>query len=157
MTRLIVCDVLQRAVHLMLSQPTCLPKPLHSHQRKYPVPPSWVRETERRGEAGRQTDRRTDSQTDRHREKQNKWSYIYIFVPLLCVQILASSPHFCSSVCVQYNTRKRKTREFAVLPLPCIIQNANRRTKNGGGLGTRLCRYLVMELPTPSLCLASQV
>ena len=25
-----------------------------------------------------------------------------------------------------------------VLPLPCIILNANQRTKNGGGLGTRL-------------------
>ena len=27
---------------------------------------------------------------------------------------------------------------FRALPLPCIIPNANRRTKNGGGLGTRL-------------------
>ena len=27
---------------------------------------------------------------------------------------------------------------FRALPLPCIILNANRRTKNGGGLGTRL-------------------
>jgi len=27
---------------------------------------------------------------------------------------------------------------FAALPLPCIIVNANRRTKNGVGLGTRL-------------------
>ena len=72
MTRLIVCDVLQRAVLLMLSQPTCLPKPLRSHQRKYPVPPSWVRETERRGEAGRQTDRQTDSQTDTGRNKINE-------------------------------------------------------------------------------------
>ena len=40
--------------------------------------------------------------------------------------LVASFPglsRFCSSVCV---------------PLPCIILNANRRTKNGGGLGTRL-------------------
>ena len=27
---------------------------------------------------------------------------------------------------------------FCALTLPCIILNANRRTKNGGGLGTRL-------------------
>ena len=27
---------------------------------------------------------------------------------------------------------------FRTLPLPCIILNANRRTKNGGGLGMRL-------------------
>ena len=27
---------------------------------------------------------------------------------------------------------------FRALPLPCIILNANRRTKNGGGMGTRL-------------------
>ena len=27
---------------------------------------------------------------------------------------------------------------FCTLPLPCIILNANRRTKNGVGLGTRL-------------------
>ena len=30
---------------------------------------------------------------------------------------------------------------FCTLPLPCIILNANRRTKNGGGLGTRLSTY----------------
>ena len=30
------------------------------------------------------------------------------------------------------------------LPLPCIILNANRRTKNGGGLGTRLDTGLVL-------------
>ena len=78
---MIVCDVLQRAVHLMLSQPTCLPKPLRSHQREYPVPPSWVRETERRG----QTDRQTDKQTDRHRKRQNRRSYIYyFFVIVVC-------------------------------------------------------------------------
>jgi len=28
---------------------------------------------------------------------------------------------------------------FHALPLPCTILNANRRTKNGGGLETRLC------------------
>ena len=38
----------------------------------------------------------------------------------------------------KYNTRKRKS----ALPLPCIILNANRRTKNGGGLGTRLLNRL---------------
>ena len=27
---------------------------------------------------------------------------------------------------------------FTALPLPCSILNANRRAKNGGGLGTRL-------------------
>ena len=30
---------------------------------------------------------------------------------------------------------------FRALPLPCIILNENRRTKNGGGLGTRLRYY----------------
>ena len=42
-------------------------------------------------------------------------------------------PHFRSSVCVQYNTRKRKSTKniFHTLPLPCIILNANRRTKMG--------------------------
>ena len=34
---------------------------------------------------------------------------------------------------------------FALFPLPCIILNANRRTKNGGGLGTRL-RLQVVEV-----------
>ena len=92
-----MCDVLQRAVHLILSQPTCLPKPLHSHQREYPVPPSWVRETER-GEAGRQTDRQ-DRQTDTGKDRINGAT---IFLCQCCV-----------------------------------------------------CRHLVMEIPTPSLCLAS--
>ena len=31
---------------------------------------------------------------------------------------------------------------FSYLPLLCIILNANRRTKNGGGLGTRLGCYI---------------
>jgi len=31
----------------------------------------------------------------------------------------------------------------APLPVPCIILNTNRRTKNRGGLGTRLCVTLV--------------
>ena len=99
MIRLIVCDVLQRAVLLMLSQPTCLPKPLRSHQRKYPVPPSWVRETERRGEAGRQTDRRTDSQTDRHRENQNKWGlYLYFCAIVVCADTSLVPPFLSFSL-----------------------------------------------------------
>ena len=32
---------------------------------------------------------------------------------------------------------------FATFPLPCIILNANRKTKNGGGLGTRLLLFLI--------------
>ena len=50
-----------------------------------------------------------------------------------------ASPVLCSSVFVQYNTRKRKSaKNGRTLPLPCIILNENRRTQNGGGLGTRL-------------------
>ena len=49
-------------------------------------------------------------------------------------------PHFCSSVCVQYNTQKFV--HSATLPLPCIVLNTNRsrtaKEKNSGGLGTRL-------------------
>ena len=35
---------------------------------------------------------------------------------------------------------------FAALPLPCIILNVNRRTKNGGGPGTRLSVTSVLLL-----------
>ena len=35
---------------------------------------------------------------------------------------------------------------FRTLPLPCIILNANRRTKNGGGLGTRLAMVFIIRL-----------
>ena len=38
---------------------------------------------------------------------------------------------------------------FRALPLPCIILNTNRRTKNGEGLGTRLDEWytlFVMEI-----------
>ena len=45
-------------------------------------------------------------------------------------------PFFCSSVRVQYNTRKRKFALFHFRVLYWL--NANRRTKNRGGLGTRL-------------------
>jgi len=34
---------------------------------------------------------------------------------------------------------------FHALPLPCIILNTNRRTKNGGGLGTRLWNFLKLD------------
>ena len=45
-----------------------------------------------------------------------------------------------------YKYRRNKPEsEFltgqAALPLLCIILNANRRTINGGGLGTRLIKY----------------
>ena len=39
-----------------------------------------------------------------------------------------ASPIFCSLVCVQYNTQKWESS----LPLPCIILNANQRTKKTG-------------------------
>ena len=122
----------------MLSQPTCLPKPLRSHQRKYPVPPSWVRETERRRETDRQTDeqsdrwtdgqtdRQTDGQTDRHRERQNRQSYIYISVPLLCVQILSDG-----------NTHP--------LIVPCIPSVASFQAPMQGSLGTRLPQVQMRE------------
>ena len=41
----------------------------------------------------------------------------------------------------RHNSRDRCLQPFpvfAALLLPCIILNANRKTKNGGGLGTRL-------------------
>ena len=38
---------------------------------------------------------------------------------------------------------------FAALPLPCIILNANKGQKNGGGLGTRLCCIHTVQM----LCL----
>ena len=63
-------------------------------------------------------------------------------------------PHKISSPWEEYNvilcnhiynhhSRDRCSQAFPVfLPLPCtcIVLNANRRTKNGGGLGTRLDR-----------------
>ena len=40
---------------------------------------------------------------------------------------------------------------FAALPHPCIIVNANRRTENGVGLGTRLSgRYVCCSTTSPS-------
>ena len=41
---------------------------------------------------------------------------------------------------------------FAALPLPCIILNANRRTKNRGGLGTRLYRFQCQDSLQEVLC-----
>ena len=59
-------------------------------------------------------------------------------IPLISL-VPRPPPFFVLMVCVQYtcNTRKQKGAKTALL-LPCIILNANRRTKNGWGLGARL-------------------
>ena len=64
-----------------------------------------------------------------------------------CVYVLSSCHHFSlvpspsRFLFFSYNTQKQKNSEkwiFSTLPLPCIILNANQRTKNWKGLGTRL-------------------
>ena len=50
-------------------------------------------------------------------------------------------PPYVHLASTRRHSRDRCSQAFPVfraLPLPCIILNANRRTKNGGGLGTRL-------------------
>ena len=50
-------------------------------------------------------------------------------------------PPYVHLASTRRHSRDRFSQAFPVfraLPLPCIILNANRRTKNGGGLGTRL-------------------
>ena len=54
----------------------------------------------------------------------------------LCLHIFASELVLAKSVFAGKN--------YTVLPLPCIILNENRRTKNWGGLGTRLTQVLVI-------------
>ena len=44
-------------------------------------------------------------------------------------------PVFCSSVCIQYDTRRRNAKS---LPPSCTTLNGNWRTKNGVGLETKL-------------------
>ena len=46
--------------------------------------------------------------------------------------------HLASTSRPPYVTHVMAFPIFRALPLPCIILNANRRTKNGGGLGMRL-------------------
>ena len=62
-----------------------------------------------------------------------------------------ASSALCSSVYIQYNTR--------TLLLPCIILNTNRRTQNGGGLGTRLANGHVVKnrlgQDSPNFCIAT--
>ena len=41
---------------------------------------------------------------------------------------------------------------FCALPLPCILLNKNRRTKNGGGLGTRLRLMYTSASVPPVMC-----
>ena len=48
-----------------------------------------------------------------------------------CSLVPRPTPFFVLRFCVQYNTRKQKS--VCTLPLPCIILNANQRTKNGVG------------------------
>ena len=50
-------------------------------------------------------------------------------------------PPYVHLASTRRHSRDRCSQAFPVfraLPLPCIILNENRRTKNGGGLGTRL-------------------
>ena len=50
-------------------------------------------------------------------------------------------PPYVHLASTRRHSRDRFSQAFPVfraLPLPCIILNKNRRTKNGGGLGTRL-------------------
>ena len=50
-------------------------------------------------------------------------------------------PPYVNIASTRRHSRDRCSQAFPVFctfPLPCIILNANRRTKNGGGLGTRL-------------------
>ena len=65
-----------------------------------------------------------------------------IISPYLWLALFPGLPHFlffglCSVYMYTCNTRKQKGAKTALLLL-CIILNANRRTKNGWGLGTRL-------------------
>ena len=47
-----------------------------------------------------------------------------------------------SSLKLEQRANSQELVEKRALPLPCIILNANRRTKNGGSLGTRLLRNI---------------
>ena len=66
-------------------------------------------------------------------------------------------PPYVHLASTRRHSRDRFSQAFPVfraLPLPCIILNENRRTKNGGGLGTRLgrvcthsdCQYDIIQL-----------
>ena len=67
--------------------------------------------------------------------KNQLLSYYHMFNPAVTIASFPGLPRFCSSVCVQYNTRKRKSSRSSTsvyilnancaLPLPCIILNAN--------------------------------
>ena len=66
-------------------------------------------------------------------------------------------PPYVHLVSTRRHSRDRFSQAFPVfraLPLPCIILNENRRTKNGGGLGTRLCLQYVNK---PSHLMSSHV
>ena len=78
-------------------------------------------------------------------EPQESW------VSLECSMMKSSTlfergplPPYFHIVSTRRHSRDRCSQAFPVfrtLPLPCIILNANRRTKNGGGLGTRLYNH----------------
>ena len=63
-------------------------------------------------------------------------------------------PPYVHLASTRRHSRDRFSQAFPVfraLPLPCIILHENRRTKNGGGLGTRLYQlcmfsYIVLSL-----------
>ena len=60
-------------------------------------------------------------------------------------------PPYVHLASTRRHSRDRFSQAFPVfraLPLPCIILNENRRTKNGGGLGTRLVNCVYKPCPT---------
>ena len=65
--------------------------------------------------------------------------------------------------CVHLTSTRRHSHDkcsqalpvFHALLLPCIILNANRRTKNGGGLGTTTCTCLIRRMGNVCSSLAS--
>ena len=63
-------------------------------------------------------------------------------MPLLCVQILASFPHFCSSVCVQYNTRKRKNKGICLSSTPVYYTEHKPKNKKPEGPGDEAMQIL---------------
>ena len=58
--------------------------------------------------------------------------------------LVPRSPRFCSSVFASFSIIHGRGSGGAP-PLPCIILNENRRTKNRGGLGTRLCNWPITD------------
>ena len=58
------------------------------------------------------------------------------------MQILASFPHFCPSVCVQYNTRKRKNKEICCSSTPVYYTERKPKNKKRGRPGDEAMQIL---------------